>query len=1254
MFQVSTVPAVLIFCGVVCAVVNDSPDGTNRREAPTGDSYLPPPDSSAFGPKPVYGPPQAGDVSIHAGPPDTYPSSAPLSAFGPPPPPKNQYGPPSNQYGPPPKPQYGPPVKPKPFYGPPKPSFSSGPSGSFGPHKKPSGSYGPPPDFGPPPPPKPGYGPPNPSFIHPLKPPKPSYGPPKPSYGPPKPSYGPPHKPKPSYGPPKPSFGPPPSPSYGPPPSGPPSLSYGSPLAGPSRPSGSYGAPVIVNPKGPPGVPAPPTPPDIRYDGWQPIPGLALNPAQGHQPSDSYGPPQSGHNNFGQGDSGHGGIDGAYEGPPPPSPSGSYGPPTGVGFSSGGSGHDHNIGLDGGLDVSTHGDSGVVLSISGHTDTADIGGGGGGCCSSPPHFSVQGSGGVGLGGLDNIGSISGSYGAPPQNPSTSYGVPSLTSSNVGGGFLAGIDFSSTALHSSNRPIFNGTPLDSYGPPPFGGSGNPPSDTYGPPQSSSFGKPPTDSYGPPPSGSPGNLPSDSYGLPQSNGFGKPPTDSYGPPPSGNFGQPPSDSYGPPPSGSFGKPPSDSYGPPPSGSAVKPPTDSYGPPPLGNIGQPPSDTYGPPSSLHISGPSHSYEGPPPPPPLPLPKPPIYYGPPRPSSSHGPPQKPDNSYGPPKAPGLTFGPPKPINSYGPPRPPSAAYGPPKAPSNSYGPPKIPQNSYGPPKPSGNYGPPSDSYGPPPSGPVGGHGNSYNGPPPPPASYGPPQSSFGAPPSLSTSYGVPESGNFGGTSGPFAEPVGGSGFGTGDLTSYGVPGGTPPGTFGVPISGCCGTPPPNIAPPSQNYGVPHTDGGLDLNIAGLAYGLPSGKTVEGPNHLQPKEPIKFVKPVPSGLLEAIGQSAEFKETGSGRPFQGPGYIPPSVPEVGKPVNEDTHENHIDNHAGIGLGGRGSGDGFQISQSLSVDLSPPPGVFDNYGSQSEIGGAVGAVESNNKYSYTAYNQDSSLGYIGEGGTTHGAISYQNNNLNPNDLPTGGGNVPEVNQVIQSLGLEGNSITQSHSIDLGLLSNHQGGHFITQTPGNGIQNIPIQGNQGSYTLQIQPAGGIGSTGEQSIAHDQVLSNGLLQDILAAIEQQQPQTQHHGLQQLYNGHSDPLQHSASNTVYRYQNVADSETQSSSVNEQVANVTNNIPPCANATTRNNRELDEQTFTTFLAKNGVALYYNAGRNNNNSDSEIALGNLLDSNQPQDGGSYVVFKSPDVKYNYGAISNELTDNQLVSTTTETAKDFT
>ncbi|XP_058803794.1 trithorax group protein osa-like [Phymastichus coffea] len=303
---------VLLIGQQVTAVINKAPSTTEDDEksdsvaaedrisdsfGPPVDDYGPPPSSGFIGPAPVYGPPElTGDHR----PPQVY---DPLPAERPPPP-SSSYGLPSK-----PKPQYGPP---KSTYGPPKSNFRPG-KPKHGPSKL---QYGPPKSQYSLP--KPQYGPPKPQYS----PSKPQYGPPKLQYGPPKPQYGPPSSrlPKPEYGPPS-KFNGAPSPQYGSPAHGPPiplSDTY-APLRKPtasfvSKPQNDYGPPPaqqqqfgspgnndIYGPPLPPaaGVPAPPTPPDIKYDGWQPIAGHVSVPQQQLPPSDNYGPPPPPSNDYG-------------------------------------------------------------------------------------------------------------------------------------------------------------------------------------------------------------------------------------------------------------------------------------------------------------------------------------------------------------------------------------------------------------------------------------------------------------------------------------------------------------------------------------------------------------------------------------------------------------------------------------------------------------------------------------------------------------------------------------------------------------------------------------------------------------------------------------------------------------------------------------------------------------------------------------------------------------------------------------------
>lgn len=248
---------------------------SNAFDSPS-DEYGPPLGSGFKGPAPVYGPPELvgnlGPTPIYPPPPPELPPPAfgPLAiSYGSPQSIKPQYGPPKN-FGLATssllsKPTYGPP---KLHYGLPKQHFTL-PLVSFPPFKSPKIQYGPPlklvatssQQYIPP---KPGHGPPIPISLE-------TYGPPPPKlaiqFNPlPNDEYGPPPPPVPA---PQPQYGPPAGDLYGPPPPAP-----------------------------PPGVPAPPTPPDIKYDGWQPIAGLTTAPNQSGPPTDTYGSPLDAKHNY--------------------------------------------------------------------------------------------------------------------------------------------------------------------------------------------------------------------------------------------------------------------------------------------------------------------------------------------------------------------------------------------------------------------------------------------------------------------------------------------------------------------------------------------------------------------------------------------------------------------------------------------------------------------------------------------------------------------------------------------------------------------------------------------------------------------------------------------------------------------------------------------------------------------------------------------------------------------------------------------
>ncbi|XP_011256916.1 uncharacterized protein LOC105251663 isoform X2 [Camponotus floridanus] len=259
---------------------------SNTFNSPS-DEYGPPLGSSFNGPAPIYGPPELvgslGSTPIYPPPPPELPPPVfgpSAVSYGPPRSIKPQYGPPKQSFGLAissllSKPTYGPP---KLHYGPPKQHFMP-PLASFSQFISPKPQYGLPL--------KSFVGTSSQQYISPL--PTSQHGPSKPGHGPPIPisleTYGPP--------PPKLAiqFNPLPNDEYGPPP---PPVSAPQPQYGP--PAGDlYGPPP---PAPPPGVPAPPTPPDIKYDGWQPIAGVATSPNQSGPPIDTYASPLDAKHNY--------------------------------------------------------------------------------------------------------------------------------------------------------------------------------------------------------------------------------------------------------------------------------------------------------------------------------------------------------------------------------------------------------------------------------------------------------------------------------------------------------------------------------------------------------------------------------------------------------------------------------------------------------------------------------------------------------------------------------------------------------------------------------------------------------------------------------------------------------------------------------------------------------------------------------------------------------------------------------------------
>uniref|UniRef100_A0A1I8Q0R4 Trithorax group protein osa n=1 Tax=Stomoxys calcitrans TaxID=35570 RepID=A0A1I8Q0R4_STOCA len=477
--------------------------------------------------------------------------------------------------------------------------------------------------------------------------PKPFYGPPhKPAqqYGPPKPQYGPP-PPKPQYGPPKPQYGPP-KPQYGPPP--PQKIQHG--------PAPSYGPPKPQY-----GPPPPQALPLVQ-------PAIAFKPE--HEPASSYGPPPSGPLNQGPPKPGYGPPQSNYG--PPQLPNFQKVPETTIILSSNqhhhhgqqqqqqqqeiqiqvdASGHTHSIAgsqapfhtaCDGWkpipAPVGAYVENNHIDTQSGYSQVSQ-GFGHTGAASSFSATQTQYSA-PGAGGNLNIGSGPGSG---PGSSTITLGISGAGGNGVVDG-LTDAQLVAVALQSGG---FDGdNTIQQELPPQALPSTGPAGDFHhnlgiSPLEAQalqlslgsnddSYSKPPADSY------APGSAHAAKFSSSSSSSSAH--HASFGiSGPAGNYGPPP-----PPPNGKYGPPP--------------PPNGNYGPPP-----PPPHGNYGPPKGN--------------------------YGP--------PPQPPKGNYGPPPLP--------PKGNYGPPPPPNGNYGPPppQKPHGNYGPPPPPL-----PPPNGNYGPPNGNF--------------------------------------------------------------------------------------------------------------------------------------------------------------------------------------------------------------------------------------------------------------------------------------------------------------------------------------------------------------------------------------------------------------------------------------------------------------------------------------------------------------------------------------------------------------------
>ncbi|KAJ8951931.1 hypothetical protein NQ318_013597, partial [Aromia moschata] len=147
---------------------------------------------------------------------------------------------------------------------------------------------------------------------------------------------------------------------------------------------------------------------------------------------------------------------------------------------------------------------------------------------------------------------------------------------------------------------------------------------------------------------------------------------------------------------------------------------------------------------------------------------------------------------------------------------------------------------------------------------------------------------------------------------------------------------------------------------------------------------------------------------------------------------------------------------------------------------------------------------------------------------------------------------------------------------------------LVQSQSIDLNNIPVQGALGSYTLQIQSADG----SQSQVAHSQVLNEGLLQSILAAIEKPDQSGQSIiKLQKSLEKQNYVTNASISSVVEK---VADEQIEHSSPVHYVVEPSNEVLSNVNEQVE---ERNEDEDLPLVEDNGVALYFS---NNHRSKKE------------------------------------------------------
>ncbi|CAO1439470.1 unnamed protein product [Diamesa serratosioi] len=276
-----------------------------------------------------------------------------------------------------------------------------------------------------------------------------------------------------------------------------------------------------------------------------------------------------------------------------------------------------------------------------------------------------------------------------------------------------------------------------------------------------------------------------------------------------------------------------------------------------------------------------------------------------------------------------------------------------------------------------------------------------------------------------------------------------------------------------------------------------------------------------QPRHPLAYRMPVPQGLLESIGQQVQALDNGNHIQQSGSTYLPPPTGDL--PFNnqgpqqfhaqqqgssasgystqsQSSHQQQQQQQSSSGAYAYqnevrnypthdcGKGPQFNQVQVPHQEYGPPADSI-NLRHTNVISEALEIPN----HSSADFNSASSYGPPASGPALLDNVGYESQ-VRSNS----GSSSSSETQIIQSTGSESHSSSsQQHNEQLpGLNTGLSGLDFISAQKSQSLQ-IPVQGALGSYQLQFQSSSGNSIDGPN---HQQILSDGLLNSILSAIEQ----------------------------------------------------------------------------------------------------------------------------------------------------------